>query len=489
MYGMISTFYIAAVAVLVLAYKLYLLFSVPEELKDVPAIPIGATMASMLRGESFDVRFERLIRPALAKTGMARTWNQGRWDLAVGDIQQTKEILAKSDTFLKQRDNDESLKTMLTNKILGLTNIAMSDGDEWRRHRRIANPAFKKTWSTDMFAGCTQKLINLINQADGAPLQIQDLFQRLTLDVLGKGLFSFNFEAIAKGNENHYLRLYNDVMKAMFNPIYFVLPFLEKWVPSRQKSHQQSQEFRDFLRNIIRTRKGELTDSHDDLLSLMTRASVEEKEFVLSEDEVINDLSLFFLAGHDTTANTLTTIFYYLSKHQDIQEKARQEVNRVLNGEKRIPTAYELKQLHYINSIIKESMRIVSTVPQLQRYCKESQTLSNGFVIPKETFILLELWKIHHDEKLYPDPYSFNPERFKDSHLVQDNQWMAFGHGTRMCLGKNFSLMEQRVVISMMLQTFTFSLGPDIAKLKNPKICSSGLLHPVNVDIVFTPIA
>ncbi|KAJ9064225.1 hypothetical protein DSO57_1032701 [Entomophthora muscae] len=196
-------------------------------------------------------------------------------------------------------------------------------------------------------------------------------------------------------------------MKGLFNPIYTIFPLLETLVPSRQISHQKGQEFRNFLRGIIRGRKAELTESHDDLLSLMTKASVDGAK--LDEDDVINDLSIFFLAGHDTTANTLTTIFYYLSKHPDIQEKARKEVNAVLKGEKRIPTAEELKSLTCIGWVIKESMRIVTTVQQLRRYCRDGHTFSNGFAIPKNTYVNLQLWNIHQDEKVYPDPYCFNP--------------------------------------------------------------------------------
>ncbi|KAI0223656.1 hypothetical protein L0F63_003223 [Massospora cicadina] len=437
----------------------------------------------MLSGESFDLRFERLIRPALEKTGVARVWNQGNWELVVGEPKQIKEILAKTESFPKRREDDENLKVMLVRATLGSSNIVSSDGHDWRRHRRIANPAFKKTWSTEMFGGCTEKLTQLIESEIGNPLQVQDLFQRLTLDVLGKGLFSYDFGAVVKGEDNYDLKLYNDVMKAMFNPIFFTFPFLENWVPSRKASHQKSQE------NIIRERKAELNSEHDDLLSLMIKASVEEKDVKLSEDDVINDLSVFFLAGHDTTANTLTTTFYYLSKHQDIQEKARQQVKAALKGQDRIPTSEELKAMPYIDCIIKESMRIVSTVQQLRRYCREGKELSSGLAIPRNTFVNLQLWKVHHDEEVYPEPYKFKPERFSDLYGPQSMQWMAFGDGSRMCIGKNFSLMEQRVVLSCLLQKFNFYLGPNVDKLETPKLSSIGLLHPVEVDIIFKPHA
>ncbi|KAJ9049550.1 hypothetical protein DSO57_1023353 [Entomophthora muscae] len=181
-------------------------------------------------------------------------------------------------------------------------------------------------------------------------------------------------------------------------------------------------------------------------------------------------------------------------KYPEIQEKARKEVQTVLKGEKRVPTAEELKEFHYIDCIIKESMRIISTVSTTRRYCKNGKTLSNGFVVPKDTYVLVHLWNIHHDDKTYPEPYSFNPDRFKEAHGPEENQLMAFGFGSRMCklnisIGKNFSLMEQRVTIVSLLQSFTCRLSPHDARSFTPAISNSGFLHPLDVGVIFEPIA
>lgn len=297
-----------------LVYKVYVLFAVPKELAYAPAISLRASLLSLLRGESFEVRFERGIRPVLEKSGVARLWIQGKWDLVISDVQDIKEILSKNDVFLKRREEDPNLKIMLTRKIMGHTNIVNSDGEEWRRHRRVANPAFRKAFSIAVFDDCMEKLVDLLRAEEARPQEIHTLFRHLTLDILGKGLFSHDFEAVAKGNDSKDLKLYNEVMKAIFNPIFFFFPVLEKWVSSRKESLAKGMEFRTFLRNIVQKRKGELTKEHDDLLSAFIKESMEEGSF--SEDDVINDLGVFFVAGHDTTANTLTTTFYYLSKHQ-----------------------------------------------------------------------------------------------------------------------------------------------------------------------------
>lgn len=236
----------------------------------------------------------------------------------------------------------------------------------------------------------------------------------------------------------------------------------------------------------------------------MIKASLEEKDIKYTEEDIINDLSIFFIAGHDTTANILTTTFYFLAKHPEIQEKARTEINTLLNYEKRTPTIKELNQMTYIDCIIKESMRIFSTVTQLKRYCINKEELSNHLTIPKNTSITIPLWTIHHDEKVFPDPYTFQPDRFKDPNNEQNKQWLPFGGGTRMCkskksisikntnpiigLGKRFSLLEQRIILTKLIQTFTIHQRKTSKNLDTVKLSPWGIVYLNDVYLDFSTI-
>ncbi|KAJ9063930.1 hypothetical protein DSO57_1035776 [Entomophthora muscae] len=472
------------------AYKGYKLLEVPKELHGVPGVSTYGMLKSLISGEPFDKQFDRLIRPALRKNRMARVWMRGQWDLIITDAKLGREILANSDIFSKAPvGGDQQLNQLLARKMFGTSNIVSSDDEDWRRHRKVANPAFKKQWQTSLFGDCMLDLFSNVDNNVTEPINIHDQFQRLTLDALGKGVFSYDFKALQRGEENHYLRLYNDLNKMIFSPIYFMFPMLEKWVPSRQKGHEMKDEFRAFLGQLISDRKKEIENGSqaDDLLSLMIKETLSENS-CLSDEEVINDVFVFFLAGHDTTANTLTTILYYLSKHQDIQERARQEVLSIVGNNQEVvcPTIENTKAMGYINCIIKESMRIVTTASQLRRYCRENYPLGDGTVAPKGCSVIIHSWAIHHDPEIYPEPEVYNPDRFIEPHGAQAQNWMAFGSGSRMCIGLNFSLVEQRVVLAMLLQKYTFTLGPNSASLPTPTISSSGLTRPVNVDVIFT---
>lgn len=98
---------------------------------------------------------------------------------------------------------------MLAYEFFGDNNIASTDGDNWRRHRRIANPAFKKTWGNEIFDNCVNEVIEKLTETNSEPIVVHSLFQKLTLDVLGRGLFSYDFEAVKKGELSYYLKMYN----------------------------------------------------------------------------------------------------------------------------------------------------------------------------------------------------------------------------------------------------------------------------------------
>jgi len=244
--------------------------------------------------------------------------------------------------------------------------------------------------------------------------------------------------------------------------------------------------------DLIQARKKELLQGSDgqDLLSMMIKSSLAEvEEARLTDEEVLNDIVIFFFAGHDTTANTLVSTFYFLAKYPEIQEKARHEIFSILGdtGSVIVPSTEQLKRMVYITGIIKESMRILPTVTRLRRHCATTTALSGGLTIPANSYVILLTWAIHHNPDIFPNPEEFVPERFEDVHGKQNQSSLAFSSGARMCIGSNFSMVEQRVVMVMLLQKFIVQLGPNSQNSLKPKLKPLGLNHPIDMDLVFLP--
>ncbi|KXN74924.1 cytochrome P450, partial [Conidiobolus coronatus NRRL 28638] len=200
-----------------------------------------------------------------------------------------------------------------------------------------------------------------------------------------------------------------------------------------------------------------------DLLSTLLRETANNHEDPLTDEELVHNLNVFFVAGHDTTANTLACGMYQLAKNKQVQDKLRKEIYDTLQiqpGTNKIvvPTFDQIKNMEYLGLFIKEVMRINPSVAQIVRKLTEDYHIpSDDVVIPKGTTVNVSIYGIHHDPKIYPNPEKFDPERFLVGKHESD-VYMPFGGGSRMCIGSNFSLMEQKVYLTMLLQKFTIDI-------------------------------
>jgi cytochrome P450 len=230
----------------------------------------------------------------------------------------------------------------------------------------------------------------------------------------------------------------------------------------------------------------ENSTSKNDLLYGMIEAA-EKEGYDISSNHLRDEMVTFFLAGHDTTSHALSVAFYHFAKYPEIQKKAREEAINVLGAKGKIPTSEDLKNLKYINAVVKESLRLYpSAIITIPRITKKEMSYGQ-MVIPENTRTSVNIWQIHHDPENWPEPDKFMPERFLSN--KGDNNlhaWMPFGSGSRSCIGQNFTLMEQRVIISMLLLNYEISLP-----LKSPHqdklILNVGsMLSPQNLELVFS---
>lgn len=161
------------------------------------------------------------------------------------------------------------------------------------------------------------------------------------------------------------------------------------------------------------------------------------------------------MAGHDTTANALSFAIYYLALNQDVQQRAREEAISILGEtpEDVLPTLDNTKDMKYINQIMKEVLRINGPVNAVMGRLTTQDTELAGSFIPKGTRLTVNIFDTHHSDKNWADPLKFDPDRFEGEGVQVSGQgmsWVPFGNGSRQCIGMNFSLNEQRVMLSML---------------------------------------
>jgi cytochrome P450 len=202
----------------------------------------------------------------------------------------------------------------------------------------------------------------------------------------------------------------------------------------------------------------------------------------LEPPQLLPNLWLFFLAGHDTTAISLAWTLHLLSKYPEAQAKAREEAVRVL-GRGGTPTAEQLEQLPYISNVVNESLRLYPPVHNIPtRYAAEDTTL-DGHSIPKGTLISIGIGAINRHPALWDEPHRFRPERFDER--PKGFSFLPFSAGPRRCLGDRFSLMEQKTLLSMLLTRFELSPAKAIPHDADERLGAAGFSGE-SIPLTFT---
>ncbi|KAI8054841.1 cytochrome P450 [Thamnidium elegans] len=453
----------------------------PRKLRHIPYLSYFGVLKSMYYKESVRDRSARVHIPEINSensNGLFLEVARNGWVLHVANPEDAKRVFLKLELFPKIDLSAERSGTLNSKFTIG-PNLPMINGAHWKAQRKVANPAFRRSMPVKLFGQLTQEMFKSMEN---------------------KG---FDFKSI-HNKDSEWVHRYARINEGLRDPIFFLFPYLDtnfRWLfPHRVETHKQTDIFLEMLDEVIKSKKldlengvknNALEENERDLLSLMLESG-EEGNGILSNKELKSNLCAFFLAGHDTTANALSYAIHYLAENQGIQEKARQEAISILGDEPCdiLPTIEDTKKMTYINQIMKETLRINGPVARtLPRVVQEDIFLSGTFV-PKGTLLVVNMFGIQHSNKIWSDPDVFNPDRFSENgegirETGEGMAWVPFGNGARQCIGMNFSLNEQRVLLSMLLRKYRWSTPKD-SPHKNG-IISAGLnvQGPVDLDIAF----
>jgi cytochrome P450 len=361
---------------------------------------------------------------------------------------------------------------ILIDKIFG-TNVLYSDYHEWKRHRRVINPAFKKGWNLSTFSLCVEELFQRLEDSKKLEdLDIDNLMQRVTVEALGIEIMGIKFDGILSTNQHEFVKNFNYLMRAALTPAYFIFPKLDNsWNPFRFDAYKKLNLVNEYFEELINKRREVMKKDQDydakDVLSLLIESNLNDVNG-LTNEEVKNNTLIFFLAGQDTTSFTLCATLHLLAEHPDIQDKLRQEVISVLGKEEyinekfQVPTNEQLNKLELTNAVIQESMRLYPAVTILTNWICKKDYNHNGLKIPKNAVIDTYIYAINRSPKYFKNPNTFDPSRYLaggiDTAKLESN-WFSFSVGNRMCLGQSFSLVEQKIVLSNLIRRYIVKPG------------------------------
>ncbi len=336
--------------------------------------------------------------------------------------------------------------------------LLTSNGEVWQRQRRQAQPFFHRRnicgFAEDMTTATSAMLERWrAHAASGQALDVASEMMRLTYGIVGKTIFNADVGPDAEAVE----RAMPIVLAHTFGRLERLIN-LPDWVPTPRNLRYQKavRDIDDVVFRIIdeHRRAEKASGPGRDMLAMLLRIQDQETGESLTDAQLRNATLTLLLAGHETTANALTWVFYLVSQHPAVASELRDEVRSVLGD--RPPTLDDLPRLHYTKMVIKEALRLYPPIWIIERRVIADDAVG-GYHLPAGSAVVIAPYVLHRHPDFWDQPETFNPGRF--AHYAQA-AYIPFGAGPRYCIGSEFAMMEAQLITAMVAQSFRLELAP-----------------------------
>ncbi|ESW11745.1 hypothetical protein PHAVU_008G056400 [Phaseolus vulgaris] len=443
------------------------LFGWVEEGGEHPKIPEAKGSIKAVRSVAFFIPLYELY---LTYGGIFRLTFGPKSFLIVSDPNIAKHIL---------KDNSKAYSKGILAEILDFVmgkGLIPADGEIWRVRRRAIVPALHQKYVAAMiglFGQAADRLCQKLDAAasDGEDAEMESLFSRLTLDIIGKAVFNYDFDSLS--NDTGIIEAVYTVLREAedrsVSPIpVWDIPIWKDVSPRLRKVNQALKLINDTLDDLIAICKRivdeeelqfyeEYMNEKDPSILHFLLASGDD----VSSKQLRDDLMTMLIAGHETSAAVLTWTFYLLSKEPRVMSKLQEEVDSVLGD--RYPTIEDMKKLKYTTRVINESLRLYPQPPVLIRRSIENDILGE-YPIKRGEDIFISVWNLHRSPKLWDNADKFEPERWpldgpNPNETNQSFKYLPFGGGPRKCVGDLFATYETVVALAMLVRRFNFQMA------------------------------
>ncbi|CAG2167306.1 unnamed protein product, partial [Oppiella nova] len=381
-------------------------------------------------------------------------------------------------------------------------NLVDVTGDDWKRIRSIASPTFTSGKMKKMYPRIRECLTDFMSHLEGfavnkKEINIKDMYGNYTMDVIATCAFAtktnahndldspfvlnarkvFNFNIIKILS---LIVLPTFLVKRIFGGnkdktgVEFFLETTRQIISTRRQSKQKYNDFIQLLMDVekdgdITRDEADIHESHhvnegeEELESEKKALNVNLVNKQLTEYEILAQAIVFFLAGYETTATTLTFCTYELALNQDIQDKLYEEINSAVDSNGEI-SYEELARLPYLDAVLSETLRLHPPAQRLARLASTDYKLGEtGITLLKGQQIEFPIHGIHHLEEYYPNPFQFNPDRFlpENRHNIIPYTYLPFGAGPRNCIGMRFALLEAKLGLAHIIRKYRFFRTPN----------------------------
>ncbi|XP_054715661.1 cytochrome P450 3A11-like [Uloborus diversus] len=440
--------------------------------------------------------------------------------ITIGDPRLLKNIMVKDFPTFSSRGRGKTGDPIVDKMLVFL------NGADWKRIRTIITPTFttgkiKKMMS--IFKDSAKTCVNSFKKyaASKKPVDAKIIYGAFTMDVIASSAFSTKIDSYNDPNNKFVSTARSLFSRGILRFILFtIVVVLRIPLPIKPSQSKGMKFFKEVTLQIIeeRTKTGK---TRNDFLQLLLDTAEEtaeqenqfpaesedvtanygkddvsenmfkntEKKTSLSQDEMVAQCIIFFLAGYETTASTLSFASYILALHPEIQELLIAELDESLKASNGEVTYETLQNMKYLDNVISETLRLYPPAARLQRLADQDYVLGDtGITIPKGMPVNIPVCAMHIDPKLHPEPESFKPERFSQDEKAKRDMYayLPFGAGPRNCIGMRFALIEIKVCLAFILSNFRFRRCPQ-TKVPLEFRARQPILQPKHVTLLMEP--
>ncbi|MGZ4032533.1 MAG: cytochrome P450, partial [Tumebacillaceae bacterium] len=361
-----------------------------------------------------------------------------------------REILATKDySFRKGRSS----------AILGKTvgeGLLTTEGTVHEQQRRMMQPAFHKqrimTYA-DTIVTLTDKLMQ--SWKNGTERLISEDMMDLTLHIIMQTMFG---EDVSEEEAVRLAKAIDDSI--VFSAKRLMSPFaIPAYLPTKgNRMHKNAMDvLNEAVYALIERKKHMPREGKHDLLSLLLETRDENGQ-PIPDREIRDQILTILIAGHETTANALSWVWYLLSQHPDVEAQFHHELDTVLGV--RSPTFADVPNLTYTQLILQETLRLYPPAWMILREAREDVEIE-GYTFPKNASMIICAYTVHRNPHYFPDPDAFKPERFASEEIkaIPKYVYFPFGGGSRACIGSNFAMMEATLILATIAQKYRLRLA------------------------------
>ncbi|WP_170480410.1 cytochrome P450 [Ruegeria arenilitoris] len=366
------------------------------------------------------------------------------------------------DLVLKERPEDfpkskrvgEGLRPLLGNSVF------LTNGETWKRQRRVIDPAFEGGRLKDTFPAmlaAAQACVDRLQTHINSDLEFEEFTSHVAADVIFRTLFSVPIDNKVAAQVFKKFKAYQREQPLMNLAAFFPLPH---WIPRffSRETRKTARDIRELIRMMTEERAKLIIagNAPDDLATKIMTTPDPETGLCLEEDEMVDQVAIFFLAGHETSASALAWTLYLVALNPEWQDRLAEEAQHL-----DAPDFASVSRLQICRDVFREALRLYPPVPMMVREtsCPEQ---FRGRNIARGSQIILSPWHLHRHERLWERPDEFDPSRWQteNGRSCQRDAYIPFSTGPRVCIGSGFAMIEGPLILSMLLRQFRFETIP-----------------------------